>query len=166
MSKGRHPIRAKGRVYEQALRFTRMADPKPSIIQIDDDWKKQAQEEKRRLAEAAQKKAAPTPPAAAPAAPAAAAIPGAVPGADDDEGTPFDQLVQSTLTQALLYLGLLRPGGQRMTDYAAAERQLDTLNVLKDKTRGNLTEEEAAHLDLALHEARSRYVAVVSQSII
>ncbi|MEM8875439.1 MAG: DUF1844 domain-containing protein [Planctomycetota bacterium] len=136
-----------------------MADEKPSLIQIDDDWKAQAQAEKQKLAEAAKAKDAAKAKTATPP-------PAATPTEDaGDDGTPFDQLVRTVLTQTMLYLGMLRTG-RATTDYDAAKRQIDMLGVLKDKTAGNLTADETSNLDIALHEARSRYVSAVSQTII
>lgn len=134
-----------------------MAEP---LIQVDDDWKKKAQEEKRRLAEQAK----PAKPAAASAP--APSQPSPASGASDDEPADFDGLVRSLLTQCLLYLGMLRAGGERMMDLNAARRQVDLLAVLKDKTRGNLSDGENDALRMALHEARTRFVAVASQQII
>ena len=89
-----------------------MADETPSL-HIDTDWKKQAQEEKRKLAEAeAAKKAQSTAPAAAPSVPSGApASAGPAPRgartAREMPGASFSTLVQSTMTQALYYLGEL-----------------------------------------------------------
>ena len=152
-----------------------MADEQPSL-HIDTDWKKQAQEEKKRLAEEAAKRAAATP--AAPvvpsgiAAPAAAAAPtaGAAAGRRGADGrrqlppASFASLVQSAMTQALFYLGdLATATGQGGVDLDMAKHQLDTLAVLEEKTKNNLTEQEQALLDAALYETRSRFINVASQ---
>ena len=156
-----------------------MAEDRPSL-QIDDDWKKQAQEEKRRLAEREQK-AAPAPATAPP--PGAGAAPAGVepPAPAGAGGAPrgrtaagrrgrevpvasFTTLVNSIVTQVLLYLGELAPAGSEpMLNLDMAKHQLDTLGVLEDKTRNNLTEEEQRALDSALYEGRMRYVNVASQ---
>jgi hypothetical protein len=44
-----------------------------------------------------------------------------------------------------------------------ARHQVDTLAVLDEKTRGNLTEDEQKVLDTALYEAQTRFIAVASQ---
>jgi hypothetical protein len=44
-----------------------------------------------------------------------------------------------------------------------AKHQIDTLGILEEKTRGNLTEEEQRMMDTVLYEARMRYVSVASQ---
>src|SRR5690242_13621651 len=97
-----------------------MADEQPSL-QIDTDWKKQAQEEKRRLAEQ-QKQAAASQVGGGTAAAAAAPDVGTATTAPGDPGqaregraerggpremppASFNTLVQSIVTQALFALG-------------------------------------------------------------
>src|SRR4051812_26260917 len=125
-----------------------MAEDRPSL-QIDDDWKKQAQEEKRRLAER-EPKASPAPsPAAVPGGgagpgPASTVADAAAPGAGGAQRgkspagrrtremppASFATLVNSIVTQALLYLGELTPAGSEpMLNLDMAKHQLDTLGV-------------------------------------
>jgi len=144
-----------------------MAEEKLSL-HVDTDWKKQAQDEKRRLAEEEQKKAA----AAAPAASGASGAAGARrPGAGGRAGrelppASFASMVSTLVTQALFYLGELAPqGGEPVVNLDMAKHQIDTLNILEEKTRGNLTEDERRALDNALYESRMRYVNVASQYI-
>jgi hypothetical protein len=47
----------------------------------------------------------------------------------------------------------------------AAKHQIDTLGVLEDKTRGNLTEAEQKLHGTHLYETRTRYIGVVSQRV-
>ena len=150
-----------------------MAD-ESSGLHIDTDWKRQAQEEKRRLAEEEQKKAAAAaaPPATA-AGPTAAAIGGAArPGpagrreARELPPASFASLINSVMTQALFYLGELAPqGGEPMVNLDMARHQIDTLAVLEEKTKGNLSDDEQRLLDTALYETRNRFVSVASQYI-
>lgn len=136
-------------------------------LQIDDDWKKQAQEEKRRLAEAeAQKKAqASAAPVAAPSS-GSAAKPGAAGRAREVPEASFSTLVQSVLTQALYYLGEIGTrSGQSGVDLDMAKVQIDTLGVLEEKTANNLTPDERALLDTALYDARMRFVAVAREYV-
>ena len=138
-----------------------MPDEKPTI-HIDNDWKRQAQEEKKRLAE----KEAKPPAIATPAAPSVAPSPAtaARPGARALPRASFAALVNSMLTQILYYLGdLTARGGEPQINLDMAKHQIDTLGVLEEKTRGNLTEEEKKLLDTALYEVRMRYVSVASQ---
>lgn len=138
-----------------------MADETPSL-QIDTDWKKQAQEEKRRLAEQ-EKQRAQTPPTTA--GPAAAVGPRERAQRELPQAS-FASLVQSTVTQALYYLGdLAVRGGEPVVNLDMARHHIDTLAVLEGKTTGNLDENEKKLLDSALYETRMRYVSVASQYI-
>ena len=138
-----------------------MAEEQPSL-HIDTDWKKQAQEEKRKLAEQEQKKAAEAQATAPPRGRAAA------PGRTSREVPPasFASLVNSMLTQALFYLGDLAPqGSEPVLNLDMAKLQIDTLSILEEKTKGNLTPDEQRLLDSALYEGRMRYVSVASQYV-
>ncbi len=142
-----------------------MADDKPSL-HVDTDWKKQAQEEKRKLAEKEQQQRAAEAKTAAPAAGAPAAGTAGAPAGQRRQLPPasFASLVQTIMTQALFYLGdLAAHGGQGAVDLDMAKHQVDTLGVLEEKTRNNLSEEEKRLLDTALYEVRMRYVSVASQ---
>jgi len=157
-----------------------MAEDKTGL-HVDTDWKKQAQEEKRKLAEQEEKRRAAAAPAgvvpggAGAASPAAAPSAGAAAAARQAGGrgaagqrefppASFATLVQSLLTQVLFYLGdLATRGGEPMINLDMAKHNIDTLSVLEEKTRGNLTEEEKRLLDAALYEARMRYVALASR---
>ncbi len=146
-----------------------MADETPSL-HIDTDWKKQAQEEKRKLAEQEAAKKAQSAPATVPSAPSggpASAGP-AHRGARPAREMPvagFTTLVQSIMTQALYYLGELGGVGGEMLNLDMAKHQIDTLNVLETKTKGNLDPAEQKLLDTALYETRMRFVSVASQMI-
>lgn len=133
-----------------------------SFLQVDNDWKKQAQEEKRKLAEkAAQQKAQ------AEAAAAAAAKP-AVPEAPVEEkaGGPFAALVQQLMTQAMIYLGEISyRGAGPMLDLDRAKHQHDLLTMLEEKTANNLNDDERKMLDTVLHEVRTRFIRAASEYI-
>jgi hypothetical protein len=143
-----------------------MAEEQPSL-HIDTDWKKQAQEEKRKMAEQAAKTKEPAVPAAsAPASGAAVAVPAGGRRRASRELPPpgIAALIQSLMTQILYYLGdLPSAGGQTIMDVDMAKHQLDTLSILEEKTKNNLTEEEKGLLDAALYETRSRFINVASQ---
>ena len=154
-----------------------MSEEKPGL-HVDTDWKKQAQEEKRRLAEQEKQRATG---ASAGTGTASAAPPGgpAPPGearATSVGGTSrapreippasFASLVQSIVAQILFYLGdLTARGTEPSINLEMAKHHIDTLGVLEDKTRGNLTPEEQRTLDAALYETRMRYVNVASQFV-
>jgi len=152
-----------------------MAEENPSL-QIDTDWKKQAQEEKRRLAEEQkrreeeqQRQQAYTAAAGEMGTGPQAAAAGVQPGRGGRAELPpasFATLVHSLMTQALLYLGDLAPrGGEPVVNLDMAKHYIDTLAVLEEKTANNLTPEEKRLLDTALYETRMRYVSVASQFI-
>lgn len=141
-----------------------MADEKPTL-HVDSDWKRQAQEEKQRLIEEERKRQAaqaPQPQASA-AGPQAPEI-GGEPGRRQLPPASFGALVQTLLTQTLYYLGDLatRTGGSSV-NLDMAKHQIDTMAVLEEKTRGNLSDDEKRLLDTALYEARMRYVSVAQQ---
>jgi hypothetical protein len=147
-----------------------MPEEQPSL-QIDTDWKKQAQEEKRRLAEQ-QKQAAPAAPAVVPGSPPEGPGASAAPrdprqrGAREMPPASIATLVQSIVTQSLFALGEIAIRGQSPSiDLDSAKHHIDTLGVLEEKTRNNLTPEEQRLLDSALYETRMRYVSVASQYI-
>ncbi|HRK30144.1 MAG TPA: DUF1844 domain-containing protein [Tepidisphaeraceae bacterium] len=130
-------------------------------LQIDDDWKKQAQEEKRKLAE----KAA-SAPAAAPAGVARASEGKTPPGEREAPQASFPTLVRSIMTQSLMYLGELAVrGGEQMLNLDMAKYQIDLLGVLETKTKGNLSAEEQKLLDLTLYDLRSRFSETASRYV-
>ncbi len=157
-----------------------MAEEQPSL-QIDTDWKKQAQEEKRRLAEqqraqpdapglltpgsaAAAAGAAPIGVAPPPAAAAAATSPGsAARGRRELPPASFTTLVNSLMTQAMLYLGEVPTQSGPILDLDRAKHQIDLLTVIEEKTRNNLDEEEQRTIDAVLYELRMRFVSTASQ---
>jgi hypothetical protein len=144
-----------------------MPDEQPSL-QIDTDWKKQAQEEKRRLAEQQKQEPSPAPEAAgaAGAASAGPACDSRPRGARDLPPASFGTLVQSIVTQALFALGEIAIRGQSPSiDLDSAKHHIDTLGVIEEKTRNNLTPDEQKLIDTALYETRMRYVSVASQYI-
>lgn len=119
---------------------------KPKII-VDEDWKAQAQAEKDRLVEQEEQ--------AEQAGPA-----GELPPAT------FATMVSGIVTQILFALGGIADPrtGKRYLDLALAKHHIDTLSMLDEKTKGNLTEEEKKMLDQALYECRMHYVRMVQAS--
>jgi hypothetical protein len=136
-----------------------MAD-EPKIF-IDEGWKAQVQREK----EEAAKRATSAPEEAVSPLAAEAEVPLAE---GDDEGpitANFTTLIASLATQAMMALGVMAPPGTRevMVDLDAAKFSIDTLAMLQEKTRGNLTEEESAHLEEASVELERIFVARLQQ---
>jgi hypothetical protein len=115
---------------------------------------------------------APAPPAAAPA-PAAppppqsfdepddlgTAPPLDLPGTPPGYGPSFYDLVSMMAEPIPLYLGDMDlPNGQVVENLEMARLHIDLLDVLRQKTAGNLTAQEAEYLEDLLYRARVRYV--------
>lgn len=82
---------------------------------------------------------------------------------DDAEGfgpPGFEAIVSYLSTTALFQLGLLAgPGGERIPpDLASGRQSIDMLEILQQKTRGNLSATEAQMLENVLYELRLSYV--------
>ena len=120
-------------------------------IIVDEDWKHEAQKEKEILAaqEEAEKEKdqeqsethGPLPPGN------------------------FAALISMLTTQALFALGLLQIKGQekKEPDLELAKYNIDMLETLEEKTKGNLTNEEEQILSNTLSELRMGYVKIAEQ---
>jgi len=77
-----------------------------------------------------------------------------------EEGSSFETLVSYLSTTTMFQLGLLAgPGGERIPpDMHNAQRTIDLLQVLQEKTQGNLTLNESRLLDDVLYELRMTFV--------
>ena len=80
----------------------------------------------------------------------------------EPEGLGFETLVSYLSTTAMFQLGVLPgPSGERIPpDMVSARRTVDLLEVLQQKTRGNLTPAESRLLEDVLYELRLSYVEV------
>jgi len=125
-------------------------DNKKKII-VDEDWKQQAKKEKDVLAakEEAEKKEA----------------------RQDNRRQPlpegdFAALISMLFTQTLFSLGFINVKGQekREPDLALAKYNIDMLETLEQKTKGNLNDDEQQALTTALDELRMAYVKVAGQT--
>jgi len=75
----------------------------------------------------------------------------------------FSFLIESILMQTQIQLGLLHlgeEGEEPEPNLPLARHSIDMLGMLQEKTRGNLTVEEARLLENGLTELRFRYVQV------
>ena len=111
-----------------------MPDEEKKLI-VDDDWKAEARREKERAAEdAAQHETLPAP--------------------------SFSELVNIIVMQAMAGMGLFAgPGGQQVPpNLEMAKHFIDMLQILEDKTKGNLTPDEKKLLDQVLYEMRITFV--------
>ena len=84
---------------------------------------------------------------------------------DDEQRVPlpevnFNSLIFSLSSSALLHIGeIADPNtGEKRKDLALAKHTIDTIAMLKEKTKGNLNEEEEKFLDSILTDLRWRYV--------
>jgi hypothetical protein len=130
-----------------------MADEESKII-IDEDWKSQVQREKdeaQKTAEAkteAEGEGAPSPEGEAP------------------EPNAFLSLVNGLAAQCMLALGVIAPRDAKeiTVDIEQAHYVIDTLMMLREKTKGNLTSEEDTYLTETLAELQRGYVVRAQQA--
>lgn len=111
---------------------------------------------------------APAPPEAPPAPPPRTApeppagergAPLELPGTPPGLGAAFFDLVAVLAEPVPLYLGdAPLPDGQSAENMEAARFHIDLLDVLRQKTAGNLTAQESAVLEDVLYRLRMRYV--------
>jgi hypothetical protein len=113
---------------------------KEQKLHIDDDWKSEAAAEKDRLSQTLDNEAQPTMP----------------------EGG-FLGLVQMMAMQAMVGLGgMAGPGGREIPpNLDLAKLHIDFLEVLDEKTKGNLNQQEKQLLDTTVHQLRMAYVEAV-----
>jgi hypothetical protein len=118
------------------------ADPqkpdKPRIV-VDSDWKEQAARDKEKLAE----KVAPQEPRE-------------LPPAD------FITHIASLATQSMIFMGAIANPltGKADVDFDQARYIIDTLGMLREKTKGNLVQDEQETLDNVLGELKLIWVQV------
>lgn len=75
----------------------------------------------------------------------------------------FERFLASLYMTAMLQLGLMRQqGSQPQVDIIGARQTIDTLSMISDKTKGNLTPVEANFLQNSLYELRMAYVEVTN----
>ena len=109
-------------------------------IKVDGDWKDQAAEEKDKLRkqfeEQAEKQNS------------------QVPDAD------FLGFISGLAAQAMMNLGEIENAvtGKKETNLPMAKYTIDILGIVKDKTEGNLTDEEKKYLESSLYQLRMMFV--------
>jgi hypothetical protein len=75
----------------------------------------------------------------------------------------FERFLASVYMTAMLQLGLMhQQGEQPRVDIIGARQTIDTLALLAEKTKGNLTSTEEAFLQNSLYEVRMAYVEVTN----
>ena len=77
----------------------------------------------------------------------------------------FSSLVLSLALSALEMLTEPDKPGDKPRDHRRARPMIDSLEVLKEKTRGNLSAEEASLLDAVLCDLRLRYLKADSRPV-
>ena len=81
---------------------------------------------------------------------------------DDNKNTQlFMGLCSSLVTQAWMQLGKIKnPMTDKVeTDLDAASLTIDMLGMLKDKTKGNISDDESKIIDQSINELRMNYIA-------
>ncbi|MGD9110223.1 MAG: DUF1844 domain-containing protein [Phycisphaerales bacterium] len=123
--------------------------PEEKKIIVDEDWKAEAQKEKEILAaeEKTEKKEQPRPR-------------GPLPKGD------FAALISMLTTQIFFSLGLIHLEGQepKEPDLELAKYNIDMLETIEEKCKGNLTEQEEKVLKNTLNEVRMAYVKLSEQA--
>jgi hypothetical protein len=139
-----------------------MADEKKIII--DEDWKSQVQAEKEAARQAAAGSAGEATSASAPAGEPA---PAAQAAGDRHEMPPasFEMLVTTLATEVLVALGQIpHPGtGKAELHVEQARYLIDTLDMLRQKTKGNLDPNETQLLESVVHQLRLVFVEITSR---
>ena len=115
-------------------------------IIIDEDWKEQAQKEKEELVKETEKDSKEE----------QAQAKKQLPAAD------FSGLVSMLTTQAFFALGLIRTEEDKdqPADLQLAKYNIDMLEVIAEKSKGNLTEDEEKLISGALHQLRMSFVKI------
>ncbi|MEM8945411.1 MAG: DUF1844 domain-containing protein [Planctomycetota bacterium] len=126
-----------------------MSDDKPEIF-VDDDFKSQVAAEKEALKQAAAETEAST-----------ADDPTADPSMQLPEAS-FGLLISMFVSEAMAAMGQMpNPMTNEMTiNLDHASYAIDMLAMLKDKTKGNLTDAEDTALIDVLHQLRMAFIAV------
>jgi len=111
---------------------------------VDEGWKQQVAEEKERLKD--QEKAT--------AAGGQGARAGEMPEAS------FQVFLAGLYTQTLMALGEMENpvSGEKARSMPEAQYLIDTIEMLRDKTKGNLSDEESTYLENLLYDLQMRYI--------
>ena len=72
----------------------------------------------------------------------------------------FSSFILSLSSSTLLHLGEIADpqSGEKKKDMALAKQSIDIISLLKNKTKGNLTQEEEKLLDHLLYDLQMRFV--------
>lgn len=115
----------------------------PSEKSVDQSWKQTANQEKQQSAQVYH---------------------------EHNEGLPefnFKTYITSLSMQALIFLGIIgnpMNDNQVEVDLDQARLLIDTLAILKDKTKGNLDKEEEDFLNASVYELQLKYVEIAAST--
>ena len=125
-----------------------MAEEEPKII-IDEGWKAKVEREREEALKSVEKPAEKTDREVAEAGMSL-----------------FDYLVSSLAAQTMIALGLVAEEGQEkiVVDLGTANHLIDSLMMLREKTKGNLTEDEEKNLNEAIAELQKVFAARAQQA--
>ena len=112
------------------------SNEEPKII-VDDDWKAQVEREKEEAQQAEPESSQPEIPPAS-----------------------FEMLITTLSTQAIAAMGFIPDPmtGQANQNMPMARHFVDTLGILEEKTKGNLTEDEQNLITESLHRLRMAFI--------
>lgn len=75
----------------------------------------------------------------------------------------FEKVVESLYMSALIQMGALRTEGEEpRVDIIGARQTIDSLTILHDKTKGNLTDRERTMLQNVLFELRMAWIELTN----
>lgn len=136
------------------------APEKPGKIIVDEDWKSKAQAEKEAIKQQAEESAGPSPDSVSKGTGKAtrSSGPHEFPPAD------FMGLVQLLVGQAMMAMGAIpHPiSGKSEPNRNLARHFIEMLDILSEKTKGNLTPGESAALEAVLRDLRFGFVELES----
>jgi hypothetical protein len=77
----------------------------------------------------------------------------------EPEKVEFIAILFSYIHTALIYLGEMKdPAGQTTENLEGARQMIEILELMQEKTKGNLTGQEEQYLQSALYDLRMRYM--------
>jgi hypothetical protein len=132
----------------------------PELV-VDTDWKEQVAREKEQAQQAAETSDLEAPVGDEPPAEAPAKVDAAEGELPPPPPATFEVLVSMMFTQAMSMLGQMPDPstGQPTVNKLYAKHYIDTLDMLSEKTKGNLSDDESKVLSEALHALRMMYVS-------
>lgn len=83
-------------------------------------------------------------------------------GAFGGQKIEFVHLLDMLVQTAMMYAGALDSGPERRVDIVGLRQMVDMIGVLEQKTKGNLTEQEATILSNTLFQLRMTYMEIIN----